>query len=204
MKVILFFFLCISTSVFSQSKPITINASKENNTLVFICSNSSNTSYDVTLTLTKKKGLRGYTRPITKKVAPKTNLIFASLPIQGPYSYSYSTSYKKSKKTKKELQDIAQQKKEAILKDLSKINTGIVVFDKSDCPRCQRATAYLLDNNIKFKLLDVSSNNENNRLMWSLLRAEGVTKEILTPVFLVDGKLSYSHEDLNGFLESLQ
>ncbi|MEP0263221.1 conjugal transfer protein TraF [Dokdonia sp.] len=204
MKAVLFFFLFISVSVFSQSKPITFKASEENNKLVFICTNNSKTSYDVTLTLTKKKGLAGYTRPITKKVAPETNLVFASLSIKGSYSYSYSTSYKKSKKTKKELQDIAQKKKEAVLKDLAKINTGIVVFDKSDCPRCQRSTAYLLDNNIKFKLLDVSSNNENNRLMWSLLRAEGVTKEILTPVFLVDGKLSYSHEDLNGFLKSLK
>ncbi len=204
MKTIVFLFLCISSSIYAQSKPITFKVSEADSKLVFICTNNSTTSYDVTLTLTKKKGLSGYTKPITKKVTPETNLVFASLPIKGSYSYSYKTSYKTSKKTKKELQDIAHTKKEALLKDLSKINTGIVVFDKSDCPRCQRSTAYLVENNIKFKLLNITDNKENKELMWSLLRAEGVTKNIVTPVFLVDGKLSHSHEDLNTFLESLK
>ncbi len=204
MKIIVLFFLCISASICAQSKAITFKVSEENNKLVFICTNSSKVNYDVTLTLTKKKGLGEYTKPITRKVTPETNLIFATFPIKGSYSYSYSTSYKKSPKTKKEIQDIVQKKKETQLIDLSKINTGIVVFDKTDCPRCNRATSYLLDNNITFKLLNITDNKENHRLMWSLLKAEGVTKEILTPVFLVDGKLSYSHEDLNGFLKSLK
>lgn len=203
MKISTLLFLCILSTIAAQEKPITFKIAKQQEALVFTCTNTSKVTQEVTLTLTKKKGLEGYTRPIIKKVSPNTMMEFAVFPITGAYSYSYKTAWKENRTTQEQA-TITAAKKEKLLKDLSKINTGIVVFDNSDCPRCQRSTSYLLDNNIDFKLLNVTDNKENNRLMWDLLKAEGVEGTILTPVFLVDGKLSWSHEDLKGFLKGLK
>ena len=107
--------------------------------------------------------------------------------------------------TKQEKNAIAVNKEAFMLKDFSKINEGIVIFEKLECPRCNRALAFLLDNNIAFKSVDVSKGKkENNHKMWEILKKHGITKVAATPVFLVNGKLSHSHKNLGAFLESLK
>lgn len=170
MKISILLLLCIVSSITAQEKTIIFKAVKQQEALLFRCTNTSKVTQEVTLTLTKKEGLKGYTKPITKKVAPHTSMEFARFPIVGAYSYSYTTSWQENRTTQEQA-TITAAKKEKLLKDLSKINTGIVVFDNSDCPRCQRSTSFLLDNNIDFKLLNVTDSKENNRLMWDLLKA---------------------------------
>lgn len=203
MKIITTLFFLTTLTITAQVKPVTFKAEKRENAIVFTCTNATQATQEVTLTLTEKKGLRGYTRPLIKKVAPKTTMIFATFPIAGAYSYAFTSSWKEMR-TPKELEAIATTKKEKVLQDISKINTGIVIFDKTDCARCQRATAYLLDNNINFKLLNITDNATHNTLMWDLLRAQGVTKNVTTPVFLIEGQLTWGHENLDGFLEGLK
>jgi glutaredoxin len=206
MKLILALLLLTTTFTTAQNQPVKIEATEQDQKLVFICTNNSAITQEVTITLTQRKGLRGYTRPITKRVAPSTTTTLASFTIAGAYNYKYSTSWKevpniKEQQVRKEV--IAARTKGKILRDLSKINTGIVIFDNTDCPRCQRSTAYLLDNNVPFKLLNITDNKKNHKLMWDLLEAQGVTGTINTPVILVEGELSWSHEDLPAFLKSL-
>mgnify|MGYP000126714897 FL=1 len=40
--------------------------------------------------------------------------------------------------------------------------------------------------------------------MWKTLKEKGASLDIKTPVIVVNGHISHSHEDLNGFLESLK
>ena len=70
---------------------------------------------------------------------------------------------------------------------------------------------YLIKNKREFHLkmsktsteVIITDNKKNHKLMWDLLEAQGVTGTINTPVILVEGELSWSHEDLPAFLKSL-
>lgn len=187
----------------SQEKPVTVKSLAKNNELIFTAVNTASVTQELTLTLTKSKGIKGYDKPIKTTLAPGANKTIATFPLEGAYSYAYNTNYKEAPTTQ-EIGNRSNALKQHTLKELSQIKEGIVVFDKTDCPRCQMSTAYLLDNDIDFKLLNITDNPKNKKLMWDLLKAEGVTNNITTPVFLVNGQLSYSHDNLREFLSGLK
>ena len=90
------------------------------------------------------------------------------------------------------------------LSEIGDINKGIVVFSKDGCPRCHFTTSYLLDNNIDFKFINTSDSQDQNRLMWDLLRKDNPQLSSITmPVILVDGKISYNIQDLKETVSKL-
>jgi len=196
-------YLLISFSSIAQKKVIEIETINQDNTIQLYGVNNTNFTHEVTLILPVHKGLKGYTKPVTKKIKPNSKLLFVTLSYKGAYSYNMSLSFKLTM-TEQEKKMIAKKKKGHILKDFSKIKEGIVIFDKIECPRCNRAIAFLIDNNIAFKSVDINEKEDNNKKMWETLKANGVNGKIATPVFLVNGKLSHSHKNLGAFLESLK
>lgn len=87
------------------------------------------------------------------------------------------------------------------MEDLSK---GIYVFVKDGCSRCALTLKYLDENNIKHKVFYISKNKESGDLMWAKLAEINFFGGKLTmPIIIVDGKISYSHKDLQGFLKNL-
>jgi len=201
------FFLLISISFIgnTQTKPITVTSEKQDKLLVIQATNNTALTQEVTITLTKRKGLRGYTRPLTQLVRPGETLTFYELTILEAYSWASKYS-SKPKATAQEQKAFDKERKAYLLNSLEgvDITQGIVVFDKTGCPRCHRTTSYFMDNNVDFKLLNVTENKEYHELMWTLLRENKAVKgEITMPVIMVDGKLSHSHEDLIGFLKLL-
>lgn len=200
---ILLLMIGIPLTINSQEKPITVTAKEQDQLLIFNATNHTELTQEVTLTLTKRKGLKGYTRPLTQLIRPGETLKFYELAVVGAYSWASSYSYK-PKATAQEQKAFDEERKSHLLNNLEDvdINKGIIVFDKTGCPRCHRTTSYFMDNNIDFKLLNVTENKEYHELMWSLLSENKVTKgEITMPVIMVDGKLSHSHEDLVRFLK---
>ena len=100
--------------------------------------------------------------------------------------------------------DLETVKKEHTLQDYTKLGEGIVIFDKNECSRCERTIAYCIENNLDFKLLNISGSEDNAILMWQLLEQMGYEEEtVQTPVIIVNGKVTYNHEDLDLFLEAL-
>jgi glutaredoxin len=88
--------------------------------------------------------------------------------------------------------------------DFKKYETGIVVFSKDGCARCNYTTQYLIEKKVNFSLLNISQNPGYNQYMWDRLKAQGIlTKQPRTPIIMVDGVMSHSHEDLRKFVKDL-
>lgn len=197
----LFFFLSIA--VFSQQKDIEFKVEDKDNTLSVMCFNNSEETQEVVLSIKEIKGLKGYSKPIKKVLPPNSKLVFIDLTYEYVYSYKLAYSMKQVVTLEEKAEKLA--KKESFkLEDVSKINEGIVIFDDIECTRCSYATNYLLEHNIAFKIVDISSSKENLKLMWNTIKEKGQSLKVKTPVIMVNGELSHSHTDLQQFLEGLK
>ncbi|MEM8998967.1 MAG: glutaredoxin domain-containing protein [Bacteroidota bacterium] len=86
-----------------------------------------------------------------------------------------------------------------------KFETGIVVFSIDGCSRCTYATDYLNRNKVDFTLLNFSQNPVYGEYMWDKLRAQGYfSKRVQTPVIMVNGEISHSHDNLKQFVKKLK
>ena len=205
-----FFFYCFIAAGalgFAQEKPVAVAVEERGNHLVFEVTNTTTITREITLTLTKREGLRGNARPVTKVVGAGQTVPFYNMTFKGPYRWSYKSNHK-PKPTVAEQEALDEAKLAYMIDSLNDIDItkGILVFDKTGCPRCHMTTSYLMDNNIDFKLLNVTENTEYQKLMWALLRKNNVspdTKEILMPVIMINGKLTHTHEDLRTFLKTI-
>jgi len=204
-----YFFVTFLIAVFSlnlgaQENPVRIDVEKGKSSIRFYATNDLSVTQQVELKILEIKGLKGYSKPIVKSVPPGEKRLMVSLITNGAYSYKTSYTYI-GKPSQAEQYALKKKKEEKLMKDNEDIMQGIVVFEKNGCSRCNLATSFLLDNDIDFKIIDVSEKNgKGNRLMWDLIRNDGHNGgQILTPVFLVDGKLSHTHKDLNMFLAGL-
>ncbi|MBT8266565.1 MAG: hypothetical protein KJO41_06305 [Bacteroidia bacterium] len=200
-RIALIFF--VSISAFSQQKDIEFKIEDNDKTLSVICFNNSEVTQEVVLTLKEVKGLKGYSKPITKTLAPKSKINFIDLTYD--YVYSYKLAYsKKPVITSEEKTKKLKEKNAHLLEDYTKINEGIVIFDDTECTRCSFATNFMMENNIDFKIVDISKNEENLKLMWKTIREKGLSLKVKTPVIMVNGEVSHSHNDLQQFLEGLK
>ena len=89
------------------------------------------------------------------------------------------------------------------------------MFHKNNCPRCIKTTNYLLDNNIDFKWVQIPSNEQivsntapkelldNQSILQEKLKEKKISGSFTTPIFMVNGKITHSHRDLDKFLAKL-
>ena len=193
----------VSLQAVAQKKAIEFKTEKSDNTLSIFGYNNSKEPLDITLVIKDIKMLKGYTKPITKRVPANSKLHFIDLTFQYEvFEYKLSYSYKKVP-TDIDNKIASYNKKDHYLKDVSKINEGIVVFDDEGCSRCRTVTNYLVAHDMDFKIVDLSQGDANNNLMWKMVKEKGVSLKVKAPVIMVDGKLSHSHQDLNAFLSGL-
>ena len=197
MKHLILIVTCLFSLIgFSQSSEITIDAIAENDTLIFFASNNSKYVQDVTLKVTNPIALEGFVDALTVRLLPNTTDIFHRLAITGEYTYDFIY--------------VNQFPSDLILKkdfmvDGVSLNKGIVIFDKQGCARCDQTIGYLTKNNKAYQSLNISENSFYKNLMWDVLTASGYRGQtVQTPVILVDGAVSFGHEDLSAFLMSLK
>jgi glutaredoxin len=198
------FILILCTIVtFAQQKKIEFSTQKKDGILSVIGSNHTDDDLEITLTIKDIKMLKGYTKPVTKLVKSKSKLKFIDLTYEYDiYNYKLSYAYKKPE-TKLQEKLRTADKSAFILKDLSKINEGIVVFDDDGCGRCRLVTNYLIGNDIDFRIISLAGNEKNQKLMWKTIKEKGASLKVKAPVVIVNGNLSHSHPDLEKFLSSL-
>ena len=118
--------------------------------------------------------------------------------------------------TENEIEVKNEELAQRLFKEGDDINTGIVIFDKSDCSRCENATSYLLDNDIDFKWIPLPTNDQvrtqdmsdnlrsNRRLLSQKMQENGMFGSYTTPVIIIDGKLTHSHSNLTEFLTTIK
>lgn len=198
-------FLLITTqSICAQSKDIEFKVDKEEKALLITGYNNTTEPLEITLTIKDIKLLKGYAKPITKVVAAMSSAQFVKLTFEYDfYKYKLSYSFKKLP-TEAEKKMNSYKKEDHYLKDASKINEGIVIFDDEGCGRCDVVTNYLVAHDIPFKVIDLSKGEENTKLMWSTIKEKGASMKVKAPVIIVNGELSHSHTDLKQFLEGLK
>ncbi len=203
--------LCITIILFllntilnAQDKTVLVTLKQEGNSLVTKAINNSNSQQEVTVTM-EVKNCNGYKGPVTKLVGAKKTVEMVRLtPLpnkvpQVSYNYSYVPKLSDAEIAAQEKQ--LQEKRVSVL---GEINKGIILFSQDGCPRCSYAVTYLLENDIDFKMVETTEDEAKKQAMWEIIRAENPDiTEITFPVFLVNGKLSYSIEDLKGFTSEL-
>ena len=88
--------------------------------------------------------------------------------------------------------------------DFKTYETDITVFTIDGCARCSYVSNYLIEKKVDFTVLNTSRDEAVNQYMWDKLRDQGdLTTQPRTPIIMVDGILSHSHEDLKRFLKGL-
>ena len=203
----LLLFLALSFQMSAQSVKVSTKKNPEKKQIEFFVSNNADFTQEVTLYFPLIKGLKGYDGPVTKQVAPKSKELFLTLTWEYIFDYKYGIK-KKQIKTESDLAKMAERKNPYLLKDFSKINEGIVIFDNVECNRCNKSTSYMLDNNINFKIVDISpteANAKNRDFMQKVIKEKDKNlTQYITPIFIVNGKMSHSHQDLDAFLKSLK
>jgi glutaredoxin len=202
MKNIIFFLFAISSflTVKSQDSAITINEKRVKNGLELYVVNKTTVRQEIVLELTVTN-LKGYKGPITKLVNANDSILMAQLNYeQGTkWNYKYSFNYL-SKPTEAEIALQDEELKKNTLAKFEEYKEGIVLFYKDGCSRCSFVTLYMLEHGINFKLLDVTSDEENDQLMWDMIKFENPDiARITMPVFLINGKFSYNIENLKNF-----
>lgn len=197
----LIFFLSITLVGWSQ-KPVEFETIKDSDKITFVCKNNTSTQVEVTLTLKDPKGIKGYENPVTKLVSSEGQLVFLTVSHSGKYSFSLGYSYLE-KPTPEEQLAFQELKSTYYTSDFSNLNQGIYVFDKPGCPRCKRSTAYLIDNDYDFRIIDARAGSPGNQLMFELLRERNINGSVIMPVIMIDGQITKSHRDLMKFVKSI-
>jgi glutaredoxin len=191
---------------FSQTKEIEVSERNENGLIFLDCSNDSDKEIEVKITLTLT-GIESSTpSPIIATIPAKGNKELTSLKMTGgPASYSYNVSYTVRTTSQPEVSS-RDSKNTAIVTNTSLQipEKGILVFSKNGCGRCTYAHNFLEDNEVDFKEINISENDENSDFFWSTLKNSGFSgNSVQTPVIVVDGKVHTKLKDLKGFLKSI-
>lgn len=190
---------------YSQKKDIEVVSVKSEDAFILSAINNSNVQQEITLTVVQKN-LKGYSIPITKLIPSKSNveliILFFIKNKRSECSYSYT--FKPSLTDEEKI--IQEQKlKEKTVTKLNNLKEGIIVFSKDGCPRCHYTTRYLIDNNIDFRLVDVTNNKEQNKTMWEFVKLENPIIETLKmPVLIYNGEVLYNIENLKEFIPTLK
>ncbi len=186
-----------SAVVSAQEEAVSLSTEQEGKYLLFKASNSSIHPQEVTVRITEAKGLQDNKRPTTKVVQPNEEIVIKQILISGgTYSYNYEHNFSIPKDYK--------ESKMVELTDVSAINEGIVVFNRDSCGRCHLTTNYLIEKGIDFRIINIQDNEDNRKLMGKVLAENGMSGKVLTPVIVVNGDVSHSHEDLKKFLKTLE
>lgn len=191
---------------YSQKKDIELTTIQTKKGFEINAINNTNFQQEITLTLTLKN-LKGYSEPIVKLIPANSTVEMAKLFFINNKATEVRTSYMAVAKLTEEEKILIHKKiKEKETTDLIDLNSGIVVFAKDGCSRCEFTTRYLVDNNIDFRFIDTSDKNKpQNKKMWNLVKLDNpYIKSVKMPVILVDGKISYSINDLKAFVTKLK
>ena len=200
-------FLMTALFTFGQSVKVKTKKNPEKKQIEFFITNDSDFTQEVTLYFPEIKGLKGYDGPVTKQVSAKSKALFLTLTWEYLFDYKYGIK-KKEVRTEADLSRIAAQKDPYMLKDFSKVNNGIVIFDNVECKRCNLATSYMLDKGLDFKIVDITPSDKNvkNRdfMQKTIKEKDKNLAQYITPIFIVNGKMTHSHKDLEAFLKTLK
>ncbi len=79
----------------------------------------------------------------------------------------------------------------------------IKVYTMNGCGRCSSAKAFLTEKKVKFEEINTSLSDDNNGKMWAALSSKSISGSVTMPVIDNNGEVSYSIEDLSGYLEKL-
>jgi glutaredoxin len=205
---------------YAQKKDIEITTNQNDKGVIFNAVNNSNVQQEVTLILTIEN-LTGYKAPITKLVPPNSTVEMVKLFFVKNKKWNYSSNYsykpsmsksevianKKKQDEKAKADALAYNKKikQKTTNDVGDYKKGIVVFSKDGCPRCHYTTSYMLDNNIDFRMINTTIDDKQSKLMLDILRMENPNISTFTfPVVIIDGKVSYSIDDLKGFVSKIK
>lgn len=188
----------------SQKKKVEFQIKKGKNKIVFKGINKSDFDQEVVLYFNKISGLYGYSSPIKKTIPAKSKIEFLELRFNGKYSYNYSFRNKSTPTLEQQKAYEAKLQRYKFKEEDSLLN-GIVLFSKDGCSRCKITQDYLMQNNVDFKIINISESKSNNDLMWKTIRDNGEKiNSVPTPVVLVNGEVKHSFKNLNKFLKSLK
>lgn len=190
---------------FAQEKDVELSTVKNDDGITISAINNSSVQQEITLTL-KMENLRASRRPVKKLIPANSTVEMITLFYVKNKKYSYSTSYTyKRSLSASETVAYNENMEAKTAKEIGDVNEGLIVFYKEGCPRSQYTVSTLLDNDVDFRIIDITNNDENNNRLWEIVKKEDPKLKTYTfPVIINNGKVSYSIKDLKGFVGTLE
>lgn len=203
-----------------ESKPVIIDYHWDYGFRSLYAYNNTDLTYEVTVTLKDMVGFKEIpSKVITKLVPPQDSLLIVKLVYDKKrassvvpknktgFTYHPKINMDEQKALRQKMSDYVWDKKDDI-------NKGIVVFDKPNKSRSTFTLNYLIDKNIPFKWIELPSkfikNNKkkqlkrNQKLFNSIIKKNDFKLyESLSPVYMINGKLTYSLKDLYKNIPSM-
>ncbi|WP_420320984.1 hypothetical protein [Flagellimonas sp.] len=204
MRHLFFLFLLVCSIVRAQNEDVEIRTHETESGLALYALNKTAVQHEITLNLSVKN-LSGYQGPITKMVKAKDSIQMIQLSFQEgmPWSYETNYTYTPTPTEEEQVQQKEQVKKE-LFGFLDTKNNPIIVFYGEGCTRSAYAKEMLEKKKLAFKYLNVTTNDHYNKIMQELvlLKDPDITT-IGYPVFLVNGEIDYSIENLRWYIKEL-
>lgn len=204
-SLIWYFFLMISTSIYSQIKEVEILSKESKDGIDLYARNNSSDTVEATIDvqITGFKRTKG-SNPAVIKLVPGVEVYFSSLimPSGIECAYQTSVSYKKTgPKTIKEAGEGTARRFTSIQLNPVKVN----VFTQDGCGRCAFVVNYLETNKIPYTELNTTIHSPNQDLMFDQLEKAGFKgNSIKMPVVVFKDKTYYDIKDLEKFVEGLK
>ncbi|MEM8765483.1 MAG: glutaredoxin family protein [Bacteroidota bacterium] len=191
-----FYFLFLLFSVFQTQAQVAVKISEveTDESITFNAFNTLEEPVEITFYLSEVVGMEFDGKPVVKLVEPGQTLeVITCKKTQPQIAFVY------------DYQQVLMPSKGYDEEDFKQYESGIVVFSKNGCTRCTYATDYLNRNKVDFTLLNISTSPAYAEYMWDKLHEQGhLGNRIQTPVIMVEGTVSHSHENLKQFVKDLK
>ena len=88
---------------------------------------------------------------------------------------------------------------------LEEAQNSIIVFDKDGCSRCDRTLDYLSKKRIPHQIIDITTNGDNNDLMFGFLKENNLNlSTVTTPMVVMGGDVHFNINNLDSFMYEMK
>ncbi len=197
----LFFFSTISS--YAQTKTVYLVEEKLKKRTIIYVQNDSPQDRSVFLKINPTGYRRSAQRPIIKNIPANSK---AQMQVLIPLA-DVESSYTYSLVINDELESIdiersKTSKKEAPLSSIMKAE--VIIFTRKNCEKCERLTAKLDKNHIKYREVNIDTKTRYREYLWELLDNSKYNKNSVgVPLSAINGELNYPIDDIDKFVKEL-
>ncbi len=188
---------------YTQEKPVRLVEEKQKKRTILYVQNDSETDKSVFLKVNPTGYRRSAQRPIIKTIPAKNKVqMLILIPLTDVAShYTYNLVVNEELETI-DVDRSKNPKKQAPVSSIMRSET--IIFTKIDCEKCTILISKLKEKHIKFREVNIDTQNRYRDYLWELLKKDGYNKNIIgVPLAVIKGKLKYPIDNIEDFISQL-